>query len=86
MSWHYLPVWVDHEHCVEFTLCEVYLDSEGRLKSWTEKPAMTPQGDDLDDLRAMLEQMLQDANRWEPVRHADLKVGMVLKKRSRGEA
>lgn len=81
MSWRYQPVWVDHGEERVFSLCEVYLDKDGRLEGWTEKPVMEAIGiDDVQDLRGCLAQMLADSYRWKPVAFSSLKVGMTFER------
>jgi len=81
MSWRYQPVWVDHGEERVFSLCEVYIDKDGRLEGWTEKPVMEAIGiDDAQDLRDCLAQMLADSYRWKPVAFSSLKVGMTFER------
>lgn len=83
MSWRYQPVWVKHEKTdlVSYSLAEVYLDKDGKLKSWTADPVIAPHGNDLNDLQGSLALMISDAFKWEPVEHRKLRVGMRFKKR-----
>lgn len=85
MSWRYQPVYVDHTigdiTQRAFSLCEVYFDKNGKLESWTERPAMTPAGvDDVQDLRGDLVHMLSDSYKWKPVAFSDLKAGMTFER------
>lgn len=75
-TWHYLPVFVEREGDVEYSICEVYLDDDGCVTGWTENSSIAPSGASADELRADLGQMLNDVARWEPVRFADLTAGM----------
>lgn len=81
MGWRYHPVFVDGKSGRGFGLCEVHFDDEGRVKSWTAEPFMAPLGDDIDDLSAEIMHMIIATFSWEPVNHANLRVGMVLKHR-----
>ncbi len=75
-TWHYLPVLTEREGSVEYTLCEVYLDDEGCVESWTMNHSIAASGETPNQLRADLEFMLNDLARWKPVRFAELTVGM----------
>lgn len=81
MSFRYHPVYVENALGTTYSLCEVYLDESGSLSSWTENPAMTPVGNDMDDLKGSLIKMLFEADKWEPVKHDDLHVGMKFNRR-----
>lgn len=76
MSWHYLPVYSGKGLDKAFSLCEVYLDKNQRLKSWTAKSAIAPIGNDVGDLAGALNLMAKDVKRWKPVKFDTLKVGM----------
>ena len=78
MSWHYLPVYVQHEKHRSYSLCEVYLDAHGKLDSWTEAMAVAPVGNDIPDLVGALNLMLQAAQKYEPVEYGTLKSGMTF--------
>lgn len=67
MTWHYLPVYGEHEGSREYSICEVYLDYDGRVANWTERRAIAPSGDTLEELQGDLQHMLNDVARWEPV-------------------
>lgn len=75
-TWHYLPVFVEHEASVEYSICEVYLDDDGCIAGWTASSSIAPAGETAGELRADLDHMLNDITRWEPVRFSDLAVGM----------
>lgn len=76
-TWHYLPVYIEHEGERFYTLCKVHLRN-GKLWAWTENREIAPGGDSPEDLAGSLNRMLNDLRRWKPVRFEDLKVGMVL--------
>lgn len=77
MSWRYQPVYRDEPSGERwYSLCECYFDKADRLEGWTEKAAMGVMGNDPDDLRGSLSNMLLDAWKWTPVRFEDLAVGM----------
>jgi hypothetical protein len=85
MSWHYLPVWIEYhrpgaEPERSYSICEVYVDVEGRLENWTVSPEMRPGGTSLDELRGDLNMMLSDASRWKSVAFSALKTGMVFER------
>lgn len=77
-TWHYLPVFVERDESTEYSICEVYLDEDGCVVSWTESSSIAPSGETADELRADLMHMLNDVARWEPVRFSDLAVGLRL--------
>lgn len=79
MSWHYQPVYEtedDGTRC--YSLCEVYLDGDGKLKGWTQNPSMKPQGTTVEELVRDLGRMLAATSEWEPVEFSELKVGTTL--------
>ena len=77
-TWHYLPVFVERDGGIEYSICEVYLDDDGCVASWTECSSIAASGETADELRADLSHMLNDVARWEPVRFSDLAVGLRL--------
>lgn len=79
MTWLYLPVFVTLDESREYSFCEVYLDNEGRVKTWTESHEIAPSGETLEELQADLQHMLDDLARWEPVELSTLARGMVLR-------
>lgn len=81
-TWHYLPVFVEHDGSHEYSMCEVYLDDAGLVDAWTESHQIAPSGRSADELRADLEQMLGDLSCWRPIEFASLEVGMRLKARA----
>ena len=76
MSWHYLPVYVEANGERAYSLCEVYLDDDGLLDSWTASREIAAHGTDPSKLAADLELMARDVRRWEPVAFDALSVGM----------
>lgn len=79
MTWHYLSVFSEQEGEREYSFCEVYLDDDGLVDTWTESRAIAPSGATPTELRDDLEHMLSDLRRWEPVEFSALKRGMKLK-------
>jgi len=77
-AWHYLAVFVERDESTEYSVCEVYLDDDGCIESWTESSSIAASGEGVDELRADLSHMLNDVARWEPVRFSDLEVGLRL--------
>ncbi len=80
MTWRYQVVWTEEGGERIYSVCEVYLDEDGRLDSWTTDPVMRPIGEDRDDLEWTLVAMLADTGEWAPVNFASLKVGMVFER------
>jgi len=85
-SWRYQTVYIEHgtsddEITREYTLCEVYLDKDGKLEGSTENHAMSPMGDSVDELIGTLQIMLEDAAKWEPVEFESMQVGMTFRKK-----
>jgi hypothetical protein len=82
--WHYQPVYVESTHEGEtvrvYSLCEVYLDSDGRLESWTDSQIDPIGNDTVTDLQGTLAFMLADTHRWAPVAHNALKRGMCFER------
>ena len=64
-----------------FSVCEVYLDEDGKLCAWTKDASMEPTGEIHSELIQDLEHMLKDVKEWEPVQFDSLKVGMTFEKR-----
>ena len=83
-GWRYQTVYIEHgtgdEITREYTLCEVYLDKDGKLESSTVNHAMSPMGDSVDELIGTLQIMLEDAAKWEPVEFESMQVGMIFKR------
>jgi hypothetical protein len=83
MSWRYQPVTFIENSEVVYQLCEVYLDSNGKLEKWTDPPGICPSGEtDIDQLTGDLCHMLVDASCWEPVAFQELKSGMRFKRKA----
>ncbi|MCL2564409.1 MAG: hypothetical protein FWE24_01185 [Defluviitaleaceae bacterium] len=87
-GWRYQTLYIEHgtgddEITREYTLCEVYLDKDGKLEDSNENHAMSPMGDSVDELIGTLQIMLEDAAKWEPVEFESMQVGMTFNK-SRG--
>ncbi len=80
-TWRYQPVLVRQGEESYLSLCEVYLDAEGRLSAWT-GPGMSPQGNDAEDLEGDLANMLAETRRWAAVPRDELKVGMAFEERA----
>lgn len=82
MSWRYQPVFVKHKSTgrISYSLCEVYLEKDGKLKSWTADPVIAPHGIDQHDLQGSLALMISDAFKWKAVDHRKLRVGMTFKR------
>ena len=79
-KWRYQPVYLEQDGERTVTLCEAYFDDQDRLTSWTERPAMEPQGETPEELARDLSRMLADVRLWKAVPFADLKAGMVFKR------
>lgn len=77
-SWHYLPVYIEDGEQRAYTICEVYLDNEGCVTTWTATRTIAARGASPIELKADLEQMLNDVDRWEPVAFHSLQPGMTL--------
>jgi len=80
-AWRYQAVYVerdngDNKKTKEFSICEIYLDTNGHLETWTESHKMTPYGESLDELLSDLEMMMEDVRNWKPVQFDALEVGM----------
>jgi hypothetical protein len=85
VRWRYQPVWRGDERGRVLSLCEVYLDENGALEGWTENPAMSPIGEDINELGSELARMMSDAFEWEPVEFDKMEVGMVFEAVTRTE-
>ena len=86
--WRYQTVYFEHRTCNngitrEYSLCEVYLDKDGKLDKWTESRSMSPMGESVEELLGDLQFMLNDAAKWESVEFESMQVGMTFNK-SRG--
>lgn len=78
MKWRYQPVWAGHGDERIFGICEVYFDDDGKLENWTESMAISPSGDPVEELIQDCAMMLVDTQKWVPVEHAAIKVGMTF--------
>ena len=80
MTWRYQAVYIEnHNGNKEYSICEVYLDDDGKLDSWTESHRIHPFGSEtLNELINDLQRMMDDANRWKPVPTNKLQVGMTF--------
>lgn len=78
MSWRYQLVYRDslRERC--YSLCEVYLDDQGTLRTWTESCEMHAQGETPAEFRSDLFRMYIDSWRWKAVAFDALIVGMIF--------
>ena len=80
--WRYQLVYTVNEHSElrEYSICEIYLDENGKLKMWTESPAMRPYGNDEEELIGDLQLMLNDARSWDAVPFDALEKGITFKR------
>lgn len=79
--WRYQPIWWRDSGGRTYGLCEMHLDLQDRLVSWSAEPFTWPQGDDMEQLSNDIVRMLVDTYRWEPVAYADLRAGMTFTRR-----
>lgn len=79
-GWRYQPVYQDDASGRIISLCECYFGVDGRLTSWTESPAMIPQGETMDELTDDLSLMLAASYKWMPVSFDSLRVGMTFER------
>ena len=82
-GWRYQAVYNEYdtdetEKSSEYSVCEVYLDKDGKLTAWTEDNQMSPYGETLDELLGDLQYMIDDVRKWKPVPFASLKIGMTF--------
>jgi hypothetical protein len=80
-GWRYQAVYIErdadeNEKILEFSICEVYLDKDGKLKMWTESHRMSPYGETIDELIGDLQFMIDDVRKWQPVPFNSMQVGM----------
>ena len=90
-TWRYQAVYnvkeiEDGKKHYTFSVCEVYLDEDGKLCMWTEDAFMKPIGEIHAELIQDLEHMLKDVKEWEPVRFDSLEEGMTFEKRKSAES
>jgi len=87
MTWRYQAVWHEHddgradENDRAYSLCEVYLNEDGRLDSWTMNPAIAPGSDTWEELQRDIGRMNEACQNWEPVAFESLRPGMTFKRR-----
>lgn len=82
MMWRYQSVYEETDEGVKsYTICEVYLDEDGKLKTWTESKSMHPYGDSIEELEKDLKMMIADVQKWKPIALNKLEIGMVFEKR-----
>jgi len=89
-GWRYQTVYIEHgtgdgEITREYSLCEVYLDKNGKLDKWTESRSMSPMGESVEELIDDLQFMLNDAAKWKSVEFESMKVGMTFTKNTQFE-
>ena len=85
-SWRYQAVYIErdigkNEKYLEYSICEVYLDKDGKLEMWTEDHKMSPYGNTLKELKGDLKFMLDDVRKWKPVDFNSLQVGITFKRK-----
>lgn len=78
----YQPVSTKSNDTFECSICEVYLDKNGKLEAWTESKEMSPYGwgysekEAFDEMLSGLQLMLNDVQKWKPVPFESLFIGM----------
>jgi len=82
MTWRYQAVWREHDGERAYSICEIYLDDDGRLDNWTQNPAIAPGGDSCEELQRDIGRMSEACRNWEPVAFEALQAGMTFKRRS----
>ena len=78
--WRYQPVFQENAGGKAVSLCEIIVNEDGSLKTWTVDPAMAPMGETLEELTNDLARMLADAYKWRPVKFDSLHAGMTFQK------
>ena len=86
MTWRFQPVYREHHGERFYTLCEVYLETDGALHYWTEQPDISAIGDTIAELIEDLQNMMSDAALWKPVPFDDLHVGMTFERQNGGRS
>ena len=82
MTWRYQAVYLERDMGEkEYSICEIYLDKNGKLEAWTENHQMSPYGFTLKELRGDLRIMMKDVRKWKPVDFNSLQIGMTFKRR-----
>ena len=85
-GWRYQAVYNgDDDELRTFSICEVYLDKNGKLETWTENSSIAPSGWTLEELTGDLRLMLNDISRWKPVLFDSLQIGMIFDEHSNTE-
>ena len=84
-SWRYQSVYIERdagndEKALEFSICEIYLDKDGKLETWTENSKMSPFGDTVEELLGDLQFMIDDVRKWKAVPFDSMQVGMSFEK------
>ena len=78
-GWRYQAVYVENkDNACEYSVCEVYLDANGRLEAWTESRRIAPLGETLDELLGDIRCMTEDISKWKPVPYNALRAGMTF--------
>ena len=78
-TWRYQPVWGDDgPEAKWFSVCEVYLNADGSLGSWTERPDVSAMGDSVEGLIGTLDRMRAETLKYKAVKHDEMVVGMVF--------
>lgn len=81
MPWRYQPVWTDHRGERMYSLVEVHFEKgSDALVRWTANCAMTPYGDDQQELCGCLAMMLADAYKWKAVPFLEMRPGMTFER------
>ena len=65
---------------IEYSICEVYLDEEGKLEGSTESPSMIPHGETLSELIGDLKIMTEDVSKWKAVDFDKMQAGMTFER------
>jgi len=69
----------ENEKARDYSICEVYLDKDGKLEKWTESPSIAPVGATFKELTEDIRFMLDDVSKWEAVAFESLRVGIMFK-------
>jgi hypothetical protein len=85
-GWRYQAVYIERDigedkKAKEYSICEIYLDKDGKLEMWTENPSIAPYGLSYAELAGGLRLMLEDIAIWEAVAFDSLCAGMTFEKR-----
>ena len=83
-SWRYQAVYIEYGDGraidKEYSICEVYLDKDDKLRTWTENCHISAGGYNLAGLIGSLQLMMNDVHYWKPVPFNSLKPGMVFER------